>query len=120
MGKPVITRAATGFLVAFSIVILIAEQGTRSASLAPLDLTAIEKAFEERRTAEHVPGAALILVKEDKIILLKGFGLRDIEHKAPVTPDTLFAIGSCTKSFTALLAVMSADEGRLSLDDSPR
>lgn len=83
-------------------------------------LAAIEKAVEERRQSLHVPGAALVIVKDEQIILLKGFGLRDVERKLPVTPETLFGIASCTKTFTALAAVISADEGKLSLDDSPR
>jgi CubicO group peptidase (beta-lactamase class C family) len=83
-------------------------------------LAAIEKAVEERRQSLHVPGAALVIVKDNQIILLKGFGLRDIERKLPVTPETLFGIASATKTFTALAAVISADEGKLSLDDSSR
>ena len=52
--------------------------------------------------------------------LQKGFGLRDVERNLPVTADTLFAIGSCSKAFTAMGVVISQDEGKLSLDDSPK
>src|SRR5207249_4253238 len=48
------------------------------------------------------------------VIYLEGFGLRDVARRLPVTPDTLFGIGSCTKAFTAMAAVMSADDGKLS------
>jgi CubicO group peptidase (beta-lactamase class C family) len=51
---------------------------------------------------------------------MKGLGYRDFERKVPVTPDTLFAIGSSTKAFTAMLVAMGADEGKISLDDSPK
>ena len=47
-----------------------------------------------------VPGAAVAVVRGDKVILLKGYGYRDLEKQLPVTPNTLFAIGSITKSFT--------------------
>jgi len=83
-------------------------------------LAAIEKAVEEKRCRLRVPGAALVIVKDDRIIMLKGFGLRDVERRLPVTPETLFSIASCTKTFTALVTVISADEGKLSLDDSPK
>ena len=83
-------------------------------------LAAIEKAVEKKRQSLHVPGAALVIVKDDRVVLLKGFGLREVERKLPVTPDTLFGIGSSTKTFTALAAVISADEGKLSLEDTPR
>ncbi len=80
----------------------------------------IEKTIEERRKELGVPGVAVAVVKDDKVIFQKGFGLRDIERNLPVTADTLFAIGSCSKAFTAMAAVISADEGKLSLDDPPK
>jgi len=83
-------------------------------------LAAIEKSLEEKRKELGIPGMSLVIVKDDKVIYLKGLGVKDFERKIPVTPDTRFAIGSSTKAFTAMLAVMSADEGKLSLDDSPK
>lgn len=83
-------------------------------------LAAIEKAIDERRKELGVPGVALAIVKDDQIIYLKGLGLKDIDKKLPVTPDTRFAIGSASKAFTGMIAVMAADEGKLSLDDSPK
>ena len=83
-------------------------------------LAAIEKAVEERRRALGIPGLSLVIVRDDKVIFKRGFGVRDRERALPVTPDTLFAIGSATKAFTSLTALMSAEEGRLSLEDSPK
>src|SRR5262249_9659135 len=57
---------------------------------------------------------------DDKVLFLKGLGLRDVEQKLPVTPETLFAIGSSSKAFTAMTMLMSADEGKLALTDAPR
>jgi CubicO group peptidase (beta-lactamase class C family) len=84
------------------------------------DVTKIEKKLEETRAALHIPGCSLAIVKDDRVILSKGFGQRDIEKNLPATPQTLFAIGSCTKAFTTMLAAMAADDGKLSLDDSPK
>ena len=83
-------------------------------------LAAIEKTIDERRKQFGIPGLALVIVKDDKIIYLKGLGVKDFEKNVPVTADTRFAIGSASKAFTAMLAVMSADDGKLSLDDSPK
>jgi CubicO group peptidase (beta-lactamase class C family) len=83
-------------------------------------LAKIEKEIEEKRKELGVPGVAVAIVKDDRVIFQKGFGLRDVEHNLPVTADTLFAIASCTKSFTAMAAVISQDAGKLSLDDSPK
>jgi len=83
-------------------------------------LAAIEKAVEEGRQKRGIPGLSLVIVKDDKILYMKGLGHRDFERKVPVTPDTLFAIGSSTKAFTAMLVAMGADAGKISLDDSPK
>ncbi len=67
-----------------------------------------------------VPGAAVAVVKGGRTIYARGFGLRDVEKKLPVTPDTVFAIGSCTKAFTAAALCLLSDEGRLGLDTPVR
>ena len=70
--------------------------------------------------AWQVPGAALAIVKDDRVIYLKGFGVANVESKEPVTPETVFAIGSCTKSFTSAALAMLADEGKIDWDDPVR
>ena len=80
----------------------------------------MQKDLDAKREELHVPGAALVIVKDDKIIAIRGMGLRDAERKLPVTPQTMFAIGSSTKAFTAMTAMMSVDDGKLSLSDPPR
>src|SRR5215510_3048742 len=104
-------------------VALVAQQQQTAATTATdysAPLAAIEKSLEEKRKEFGIPGMSLVIVKDDKIIYLKGLGVKDVEKSLPVTPDTRFAIGSSTKAFTAMLAVMSADDGKLSLDDSPK
>jgi CubicO group peptidase (beta-lactamase class C family) len=83
-------------------------------------IAVVKEEIEARRVSLGVPGAAVVVVRDDRVILLEGFGVRDVASKRPVTPSTLFSIGSCTKPFTALALAMSADAGRLSLDDHPR
>ena len=63
-----------------------------------------------------VPGLAIGVVKDNNVILEKGYGYRDIKKKLPVTPHTLFAIGSSTKAFTAMAISMLIDDGRLEWD----
>jgi len=83
-------------------------------------LAAIEKALDDRRKELGIPGMSLVIVKDDQVIYLKGLGVKDVDKKLPVTPDTRFAIGSASKAFTAMLAAISADEGKLSFEDSPK
>jgi CubicO group peptidase (beta-lactamase class C family) len=68
------------------------------------------------RDAWHVPGVAVAVVKENDVVHLKGYGLRDREKGLPVTPQTLFPIASISKSFTATGLGMLADEGKLDWD----
>ena len=83
-------------------------------------LARLETLIEQKRKALGVPGLSLVIVKNDTIIYHNGFGLKDAEHDLAVRPTTLFPIGSVSKSFTAMAAMIAADEGLLSLDDPPK
>ena len=67
-----------------------------------------------------VPGLALAVIQGDKVTLIKGYGYRDMEKQLPVTPNTLFAIGSITKSFTVTTLGMEMDEGKVDWDKPVR
>ena len=70
--------------------------------------------------AWEVPGLAIAIVKNGEVILAEGFGLRDVDKKLPVTPKTLFAIGSCTKAFTTFVMGTLVDQGKLDWDKPVR
>ena len=63
-----------------------------------------------------VPGLGVAIVEDGKTVFARAYGWRNVEQQLPVTPDTLFAIGSNTKSFTATLLAMYVDEGALAWD----
>jgi len=65
----------------------------------------------------HAPGVSMALLKEGKVVYAKGFGARDVERNLPATPRTLYGIGSCTKSFTALAVMKLVGEERLNIGD---
>ncbi|HMQ04413.1 MAG TPA: serine hydrolase domain-containing protein [Pyrinomonadaceae bacterium] len=83
-------------------------------------LATIEEKVEARRKELGIPGMSLAIVKDDAVIFSKGLGYKDFEKKVPVTSETQFAIGSSTKAFTGLTVLMTADEGKISLDSSPK
>ena len=74
--------------------------------------------FAERMEKLHIPGAAVAVVKDGKILFAKGYGVADVEKKTPVVADkTIFRIGSITKVFTANAVMQLADRGKISLSD---
>ncbi len=64
-----------------------------------------------------VPGMAIAVVKDDKVVYAKGYGLREIGKTAAVDENTIFAIGSSSKAFTSASIAMLVDEGKLKWDD---
>ncbi|HEX2190612.1 MAG TPA: serine hydrolase [Longimicrobiaceae bacterium] len=65
----------------------------------------------------QVPGLAIGIVKDGRVVLTRGYGVRRMGDTASVTPNTLFQIASNTKAFTAAALAMLADSGRVSWDD---
>jgi CubicO group peptidase (beta-lactamase class C family) len=64
-----------------------------------------------------IPGAAILVMRKGKIIAQKGYGLANIEHKVPVTAQTMFQSGSVGKIFAASAALRLAEQGRWKLSD---
>jgi CubicO group peptidase (beta-lactamase class C family) len=83
----------------------------RDTRLAGLD-TMITRILKEW----NVPGVSVSIVEKNKVILAKGFGYKDYDNKKPVTENTQFAIGSCTKAFTASLVGNTIKEKGIDLD----
>ena len=67
-----------------------------------------------------VPGAAIAIVKDGKVVFSKCYGLRDVKNNLPVTDQTLFPIASITKSFTVATLGTLASEGKLDWDKPVR
>lgn len=98
-----------------SLAIYTVSLAQQDARLRSLD-TLAEKVLKDW----HGAGFAVAVVEKDKVIYAKGFGYRDVEKKLPVTPNTQFAIGSCTKSFTAAMIGLLKQEGLVDIDKPVR
>lgn len=83
-------------------------------------LMGLDRLIEKAIADFDVPGLAIAIVSKGEIVYAKGFGHRDVEAQAPMTVDTLFAIGSTTKAMTATLLGMLVDEGKLAWDEPVR
>jgi CubicO group peptidase (beta-lactamase class C family) len=66
------------------------------------------------------PGCALAIIRDGKIIYKKGYGMADLEHDVPITPQTIFYVGSVSKQFTAMCILLLVEQNRVSLDDDIR
>ncbi len=80
-------------------------------------LAGFDAYVEGVRETFDVPGIAVAIVKDGRVVMERGYGLRSLAPEAAVEPRTLFAIASNTKAFTAASLSILADEGKLSLDD---
>jgi CubicO group peptidase (beta-lactamase class C family) len=74
-------------------------------------------AFLEEKTSEGLSGAVLV-ARDGKVVLAKGYGLADREGKIPCSANTVFDIGSLTKQFTAAGILKLEEEGKISTDDT--
>ena len=77
----------------------------------------LEEFVAEAMLQGHVPGLSLAVVKDRQVVYARGFGARRLKDNSPATPETLYGIGSCTKSFTALAIMQLVQGGRLDLKD---
>ena len=79
----------------------------------------IDDVFADWNTMES-PGVAVGIVRDDEPFYTQAFGLANVEHNVPITPSTVFDIGSMTKQFTAFATLMLIRDGQLGLDDDVR
>jgi CubicO group peptidase (beta-lactamase class C family) len=101
----------------------VAEQTLAGKKAHPLEgerLKAFTDFLEKARAALGVPGVAVSVVQGGKVVLEQGFGVRELGKKEPVTPATLFLIGSTTKSLSTLLMAKAVDEKKMTWDTRAR
>lgn len=80
------------------------------------DFSAIDQVVQAELQRTHTPGAAIAIIQGDRVVFAKGYGSASSASVTPITPDTLFRLGSTTKMFTAAALVTLADRGKLKLD----
>ncbi|QRK06890.1 beta-lactamase family protein [Archangium violaceum] len=79
--------------------------------LTPERLRSFESFLEQARATMKIPGVAVAVVQGNQVLYEKGFGVRELGKPEPVTPQTLFLIGSTSKSLTTLMMARLVDEG---------
>lgn len=79
----------------------------------------VEKRIEQLLKEYHAAGLSVAVVQDGKLVYANGFGYRDYEKKLPADENTIYGIGSVTKSFTASVLGVLEGKGKINLNDSP-
>jgi CubicO group peptidase (beta-lactamase class C family) len=77
----------------------------------------IDQVVKEHMSEYKIPGVSLAVLRRGEIVLLKSYGLANVEHQVPVKPETIFQSGSIGKQFTAAAIMILVQDGKISLDD---
>ncbi|HEY1660667.1 MAG TPA: serine hydrolase domain-containing protein [Candidatus Sulfotelmatobacter sp.] len=77
----------------------------------------VDRYIDSELHRQHIPGLALLVSRDGKIVQAQGYGLSNVELNVPVKPETIFQSGSVGKQFTATAVMMLVEEGKISLDD---
>jgi CubicO group peptidase (beta-lactamase class C family) len=99
----------------FAMAIVCAVPLRASASDDPL--AGLDAAIESAREQWHAPGLAIAIVKDDRVVYLRGFGSKHLGRNDPVDAHTAFTLASTTKAFTAMALGLLVDDGKLRWDD---
>jgi len=122
--KKLLTTAGLFVVTTIAIVSFIAptvfgqEKKTAKVNPSPAkSVTArVDKLFAQWNKSDS-PGCALGIVKDGRLIYKRGYGMANLEHNIPISPQSVFQINSMSKQFTAMSILLLAKQGKLSLDD---
>ena len=107
-------------LLTLSVFTVLITNAQEKNQIADKRFAGLDTAFARVLSVWKGPGFAVVVVEKNKVVYANGFGFRNYEEKIPVTTNTLFAIGSCTKAFTATLIGELASKGELDIDKPVR
>lgn len=110
-------RLAAALLLAFSASAAFAQASAAPAVALEAPAFNLEADVLRSMKAFDVPGMAIAIVKDGKVIAARGFGVRKLGEAAPVDGKTLFEVASNSKAFTAVALSMLVDEGKIAWDD---
>lgn len=83
----------------------------------PVKADEVDKYVLGQLAERHIPGTAVAVIKNGKIVKIKGYGLASVEFNVPVTTETVFEIGSVSKQLTAAGIMLLVEDGKVNLDE---
>src|SRR6185503_6540899 len=110
-------RAVRGVRIGVVVALFTAAALTAQPARPTAEFAELETVAQAELKSIGAPGAAIAIVKGDRIVYEKGVGVSNVETGLPMTPDMLFRVGSVTKMFTTAALVSLAEEGRIKLGD---
>jgi CubicO group peptidase (beta-lactamase class C family) len=105
------------FLVTLTFIVLGTLLSSAQKNTIDPDIKKLDRYFSNARVQWEVPGMAIGIIRNNQVVLLKGYGVADVRNGKNVDGDTRFAVASNTKAFTATALGMLIDEGLLNWDD---
>jgi CubicO group peptidase (beta-lactamase class C family) len=90
---------------------------TVAAAQTPAQIAAVDRYVRAELARQQIPGLSVAILRGDRLVLARGYGYANLEHRARATDSTVYQLGSVTKQFTAAAVVMLSEQGRLGLDD---
>jgi len=109
-------RRSRRVLFSIPIAVSLLGLGAGARTQTPPDFASLEKVALEELKQTNTPGAAIAIVRGDKVVMARGFGVASVETGEAVSPDMLFRLGSTTKMLTSTAVNILAEEGRVNLD----
>ena len=90
---------------------------TVAAAQTPAPIAAVERYLTAELARQRIPGLSVAILRGDRLVLARGYGYANLEHRVRATDSTIYQVGSVTKQFTAAAVVMLSEQRRLGLDD---
>lgn len=103
-------------LLSFALLVVVAAAAFAQQIEIEKRIPLIEKMIAEEMRKASIPGVAVAIAKDGRIVYAKGFGYADLENKVSFTPQTVSRIGSISKTFTALAVMQLVEQGKINLD----
>jgi len=101
----------------FISIVFLLFAGTGLAQVQDQTAKAVDEYIRVEMERQKIPGVSIAVVKEGKPVLVKGYGLSNVEHQVAVKPETIFQSGSVGKQFTAFAVMLLVDEGKINLEE---
>jgi CubicO group peptidase (beta-lactamase class C family) len=105
------------YLLLFSTIIVTSFANAQKIDRTKFVKDSLDTYINRALTNWRIPGAAVCIVKDGNVVMMKGYGIKELGLNNKVDENTLFMIGSNTKAFTATALAMLQAQGKLSLDD---